>query len=278
MRINSSSENDKQHEQQQNKVNAPRTVSQNGETTESVNVAHTGSQNFANILESVAKPKNKEREKDSKENDTTQSKKTDSSEDSDEAEELTRSVSEEIRKTKRDKSSDNESRGGFGQMNSGVRETFIAPSDAVSARAILHIADLERIVSAIRTKIQAGSQSEVLIELKNSVLEGLKIRLSANAENNKVSAEFIAATERVKSQLDARLTDLSDLLRSRGITLAELKTSLSSNQFGDSNSDSDNRDFADNKVLSSVNQLNIENEITNTTLSDEDVIGATYRA
>lgn len=279
MRINSSSDNDRQQEQQ-SKVTTNRPATQPTEPNENINISQTGSQTFASVLDRVAKPKDKERDKDFKESDKAQSKETEESEETEETEDSLQPLYEEAKRSKREKSNSNDSGNGFGQMNNGVNETFnAAPSDAVSARAILHIADLERIVSAIRTKIQTGVQSEVLIELKNSVLDGLKIRLSANGENH-ISAEFIAATERVRAQLDTRLSDLSDLLRSRGVTLAELKTSLSSGQSNDGNYGSGgNSDISNNAP--SQNRIEADNYSQNTdapSANYEDDIGATYRA
>ena len=282
MRINSSSESNKQPEQQTNKTNNARPVVQHNEPPDGVNVTHTGSQNFASILERVGKPKDKERDKDFKESDTTRSRETKSKEETEETEEIIQTIAEEKEEeTKRDSHSSNDGGGGFGQMSGGVRETFIASSDTINARAILHIADLERIVSVIRTKIQTGQQREVLIELKNSVLDGLKIRLTATVEGNRVSAEFIAATERVKTQLDARLSDLSDLLRSRGVALDRLKTSLSSDQSNDERSNSSDRSaVAEGRSIGERHNqeraaLQDENAIT---IEEETSAGKTYRA
>lgn len=94
-----------------------------------------------------------------------------------------------------------------------------------AVRAILHIADLERIVAAVRTQVVAGGKREVTLELSRSVLEGLRIKLKTN-EAGRIDAEFIAASERVRTQIDARVGDLSNLLRSRGISLETLKTSV----------------------------------------------------
>lgn len=119
--------------------------------------------------------------------------------------------------------------GGFDQrgavLNAGPR------SEATNARAILHIADLERIVAAVRTQTNSVGQREVTIELQHSVLEGLRVKLSAD-ERGRVTAEFIAASEKVKAQLDARSADLADLLRSRGVDLAALRTTFDANSSG----------------------------------------------
>jgi flagellar hook-length control protein FliK len=65
----------------------------------------------------------------------------------------------------------------------------------------------------------------VTIELRRSVLEGLKVKLSTDG-GGRVTAEFIAASERVRSQLDARAGELAELLRGRGVNLASLRTGV----------------------------------------------------
>lgn len=113
--------------------------------------------------------------------------------------------------------------GGLG-ARAGVESTYL--SESTNTRAILHIADLEKIVAAVRSRVFADGRSEVTLELKRSVLEGLRVKLGAD-ETGRVTAEFIAATERVRAQLDARTGDLAELLRSRGVNLASIKTSVS---------------------------------------------------
>src|SRR5215204_4553245 len=82
---------------------------------------------------------------------------------------------------------------------------------APAARSILHVADLERIVSMIRTET-FQNQKQVTIALKNSVLQGLQIKLTIN-ENGKVKAEFLAAGDQIKKQLDKRRNELSEILK-----------------------------------------------------------------
>lgn len=123
--------------------------------------------------------------------------------------------------------------GGFDQRGAAVREA--APiGEATNARAILHIADLERIVAAVRTQLNPVGGREVTIELQRSVLEGLRVKLSAD-ESGRVTAEFIAASEKVKAQLDSRSADLADLLRSRGVDLAALRTTIAADTGGQHN-------------------------------------------
>jgi hypothetical protein len=64
------------------------------------------------------------------------------------------------------------------------------------------------------------------------VLEGLRVKLSTDS-GGRVTAEFIAASERVRAQVDARASELAELMRSRGINLAEVRAGV-----GDSGADS----------------------------------------
>lgn len=113
--------------------------------------------------------------------------------------------------------------GGFEQRGQ-VREAGHS-TEAAPARAILHIADLERLVAAVRTQLLSGGRQEVTLELHRSVLEGLRVRLTTDGQG-RVNAEFIAASEKVRAQLDARAGDLNDLLRGRGVELASLRTTV----------------------------------------------------
>lgn len=115
-------------------------------------------------------------------------------------------------------------RGGGFEQRATLREVP-AVGENTSARAILHVADLERIVSAVRAQVVEGGRHVVTIELRRSALEGLKVKLSAEG-GGRVTAEFIAASERVRSQLDARAGELAELLRGRGVNLASLRTSV----------------------------------------------------
>jgi hypothetical protein len=115
-------------------------------------------------------------------------------------------------------------RGGGFDTRAGLREVTVV-GDNMSARAILHVADLERIVSAVRAQLVEGGRHVVTIELRRSVLEGLKVKLTAEG-GGRVTAEFVAASERVRSQLDARAGELAELLRGRGVNLAALRAGV----------------------------------------------------
>lgn len=131
-----------------------------------------------------------------------------------------------------DGSGDDAGKGGGFEHRAPLREVSSTQEQQLGARSILHIADLERIVSAVRTQTLAGGVREVTIELRRSVLEGLRVKLSTDGAG-RVTAEFIAASERVRAQVDARASELAELMRSRGINLSEVRAGV-----GDSGSDS----------------------------------------
>ena len=145
-------------------------------------------------------------------------------------------ASVERRDERRRSSGEDDSRGNnnsFGQQGQApqhVREAS-APAEAPGARAVLHIADLERIVSAVRSQTLLNGRQEIVIELRRSVLEGLRVRLSADPQG-RVTAELIASSERARAQLDARAGELAEVLRGRGVKLAELRTSVGADSTG----------------------------------------------
>jgi len=89
----------------------------------------------------------------------------------------------------------------------------------------------ENILLSVRTEIVAGGQPQTVIDLPRSMLEGLRVKLSTD-RTGRISAEFVARTEEVRAQVDARSTDLVDMLRFRGINLAALSTSVGTEMKG----------------------------------------------
>ena len=118
--------------------------------------------------------------------------------------------------------------GGFGEGN--INQT-INLSENFAARSILHIADLERMVSAVRTQTGLGGKREIYLELKRSVLKGLKVKISTDPAAQ-VQIQFLAAHEKVRSQIEDHSEELAEILRGRGINLQYLTTTI---DFGDSN-------------------------------------------
>jgi hypothetical protein len=192
-----------------------------------VDASHATGRDFASVLEEVARPRPAsgsssadERDVDERRDDTRASE---------------RAEREREARRREDQRDDAGGSSGFDQRG-GVRQAA-PPTDATNARAILHIADLERIIAAIRTQVTAQGHRQVILEMKNSVLEGLRVRLSAD-EAGRVTAEFIAASERVRAQIEARAGELADLLRSRGVNLAALKTTVGTGASGQNSAES----------------------------------------
>ena len=177
-----------------------------------VHEGHAAGRDFARVLEKLTKLE--QRQDDEREGDRRDAKQSERAEGEPEAR----------RREERHGESDGRHGGGFEQPQAALREVSFS-SDASAARAILHVADLERIVSAVRAQALAQGGREVVIELKRSVLEGLRVRLTTDA-GGRVTAEFIAASERVRAQLDGRSAELAELLRSRGVNLATLRTTV----------------------------------------------------
>lgn len=99
----------------------------------------------------------------------------------------------------------------FGNFAFGTKPSGNVPVPA--ARAILHVADLERILSVVRAQ-KLNEERQILIALKNSVLEGLQIRILLNESGN-LKAEFLAPNKQIKKQLKKRERELSEILRQR---------------------------------------------------------------
>lgn len=170
-----------------------------------------------------------------------------------------------------------EGRGGGFDTRAGLREVA-AVGENSSAHAILHVADLERIVSAVRAQVAEGGRQAVTIELRHSVLEGLKVKLSTDA-GGRVTAEFVAASERVRSLIDARSGELAELLRGRGVNLGSLSTSVDSGGFAQGGEGGDPRG---GHTRAAVGARAAAQDATHTDPDDEAAAGGdtanTYRA
>lgn len=113
--------------------------------------------------------------------------------------------------------------GGFGA--GGNINQSVSLSDNFAARSILHIADLERMISAIRTQTALGGKREILLELKRSVLDGLKVKVTIDPVAQ-VQIEFLAANEKIRTQIENHSAELAEILRGRGIKVQSLRTTL----------------------------------------------------
>jgi flagellar hook-length control protein FliK len=105
------------------------------------------------------------------------------------------------------------------------REAVPSAEVTNDTRPVLHSIDLDSIVTACRVQLAANGQQEVTLELSRSMLEGLRVKVSADA-SGRITADFLAANEGIKSLLDSRSSELTEQLRSRGINLAEFKSSV----------------------------------------------------
>lgn len=120
----------------------------------------------------------------------------------------------------RQESDDNQAQN-LALANQQAQSNTVTDAAAPAARSILHVADLERIVSTIRTE-SFQNQKQITIALKNSVLQGLQIRLTIT-ENGKVKAEFLALNEQIKKQLNQRRNELDEILHNRSGLFSEVE-------------------------------------------------------
>lgn len=132
-------------------------------------------------------------------------------------------------------SGENSSGGGSFNGRGGVAD-IVPHAGNMNVRQILHVADLERIVAAVRTKLLADNSREVTIQLHRSVLAGLRVKVSRD-ESGRVTAEFIVANEAMRTQIEGRTTELAELLRGRGVNLAHIKTSVGDESGGGATDD-----------------------------------------
>jgi hypothetical protein len=159
-----------------------------------------------------------------------------------------------------------------------AREPVVTTEVDTSNRPVVHNLDLDSIVTACQVQLVANGQKEVTLDLSHSMLEGLRVKLTSDAAG-RITADFLTANEGIKSLLDGRSLELIELLRSRGITLAEFRSSVAAD--GRSGNDFQQRqsatrgDSTDNKIkaVASVNESESP-EVTEDGLA----AGATYRA
>jgi flagellar hook-length control protein FliK len=115
-----------------------------------------------------------------------------------------------------------------------TRESGAVTDTNTDIRPILHTADLDSIVKACHVQLAASGQHEVTLELSRSMLDGLRVKVSSDGAG-RITADFLAANDGIKTLLDNRSNELIEQLRSRGINLAEFKSSVAA----DSNSRND---------------------------------------
>ena len=185
---------------------------------------------FAGILESSAKPQKNQRQEDSGEERRDNRRR--------EKKHAAEKESAELLAATDGKTEKNESYGGQfsggGQSGFGANINQLNLSETFAARSILHIADLERLVSTIRSQINLGGRREIVLQLRRSVLEGLQVKILTDPAA-RVQIEFLAADEKTRSLIGEHSPELAKILRGRGINLSSLTTSLDS---GGQNNDS----------------------------------------
>ncbi len=230
------------------------------------------SKNFAGILDEIRSSSRRENRREDETKETRQSFKSEKETETERSDER---VTE--KKEKQDDDSNSDSKNGdqqnpnaFVNLNQLFPPNVWSNSDAPNARSILHIADVERIVSAFRSQVSNG-QANISIQLKNSVLEGLQINLTS--ENGKLTAELIASSEHVKKQLDARAAELAEILRSRGLNLSKLSISMGANSSGKQGSQNFLKE--NSKQISGLVGKNKTSQVVNETEVAEDE--TTYR-
>lgn len=183
--------------------------------------ASAPSRDFASVLEEVTRPRERAGADEEGDAETFESKSRERAESEPEA---------GRREERQGGDAGGDASGGGFEQRGAVREAA-AGSDAAGARSILHIADLERIVSAVRAQTLAGGVREVTIDLRRSVLEGLRVRLTLDGAG-RVAAEFVAGSERVRAQVEARAAELAEVMRSRGLNLTSLRASVGADASG----------------------------------------------
>jgi len=158
-----------------------------------------------------------------------------------------------------------------------TRETVASAETDIDSRPILHNVDLDNMVSACRVQLAANGQQEVTLDLSRSMLDGLRVKVSSDA-SGRITANFLAANDGIKSLLDSRSAELIEQLRSRGINLAEFKSSVAADSNGRNDSRRDEQPTRSGERITSgteaVASLNESDSITAT----ENGLGATYRA
>lgn len=155
-----------------------------------------------------------------------------------------------------------------------VREPIANPEPSTDVNAVLPAGDLEKIVAACRVQVVAGERHEVTLDLSRSVLDGLRVKVSADSAG-RITTEFLAANDGIKSLLDARSSELIALLRSRGVNLATFKSSVAAD--GNGGSDAQSRQDHESKLEGVRSGASHETEPDSAAANDL-AIGATYRA
>jgi hypothetical protein len=156
-----------------------------------------------------------------------------------------------------------------------VSETIAITDPTPDIHAILPTGDLEKIVAACRVAI-VGGRPEVQLDLSHSVLDGLRVKVSADSMG-RITTEFLAGNESVKSLIDSRSSELIALLRSRGINEVNFRSSLAAETYtsnsGSRREPDPNVEVVENRAAQSTDEAAMDS-----TSADDLALGATYRA
>jgi hypothetical protein len=147
--------------------------------------------------------------------------------------------------------------GGQSGFGTGANVGQLNLSENFAARSILHIADLERLVSTVRSQINLGGRREIVLQLKRSVLDGLQVKITTDSAA-RVAVEFLAANETVRAQIAGHSQELAEILRGRGINLGSLTASLDANGENQNSSDAESDSLKVNSTASG-DDLSTEN-------------------
>lgn len=113
---------------------------------------------------------------------------------------------------------------------------FMQPSEPVMREGFfndMQVKNLTRIFQELTAQPVLKDQHEVTILLPESIFKGLTVKIVID-KTGSVSAEFVSVEPSVRRQLDLQMSDLTDLMRSRGLSIQSLKTSTGSDSPGHS--------------------------------------------
>lgn len=162
----------------------------------------------------------------------------------------------------------------------GVERTLprepVAVDEVNTNRPFLHSVDLDSIVTAYQVQLVGNGQTEVTLDLSRSMLEGLRVKLTADGAG-RITADFLAANEGIRALLDGRSSELIEQLRARGINLAEFRSSVAAD--ANSRNDSQQQQPRGERAASGIESVASTKESETTNVVDDSLAaGATYRA
>ena len=127
---------------------------------------------------------------------------------------------------------------------------FMQTSEPVMREAFfndMQVKNLTSIFQELTAQPVLNDQHEVTILLPESIFKGLTVKILID-KTGSVSAEFVSVEPSVRRLLDLQMSDLTDLMRSRGLSIHSLKTSAGSDSPGHSGSQ-ENHYFANRIVI-----------------------------